>query len=213
MIGSALSYVALRLLGKGPYDGENTEMERAQKWILDHGGATAIPSWGKTYLSVLGVYEWSGCNPLTPEFWLFPSFSPTIQSFGSQLWDCALMTQAIMASNLTDEYGDTLKRAQFFIKESQIKENPAGDFKKMYRHFSKGAWTFSDQDQGWAVSDCTSEAMKCLLLLSQMPPDVAGEKVDVERLYEAVDILLTYIVLKVVVLLFGNQQFHSHILK
>ncbi|XP_058203413.1 dammarenediol II synthase-like [Rhododendron vialii] len=41
-----------------------------------------------------------------------------MQSFSSQLWDCALMTQAIMASNLTDEYGDTLKRAYFFIKES-----------------------------------------------------------------------------------------------
>ncbi|KAH7839805.1 hypothetical protein Vadar_009106 [Vaccinium darrowii] len=347
MLGSALSYVALRLLGKGPYDGENREMERGRKWILDHGGATGIPSWGKIYLSVLGVYEWSGCNPLPPEFWLFPSFFPfhpakmwcycrtaympmsylygrkyvgpitelvkslrqeihpqlyekidwnktrhncfkednyyphtfiqdllwdslnyvsepivnkwpfskirekalrktikdmrygaensryitigcvekslqmmswcaedpngdefkyhlarvpdylwlaedgmKMQTFGSQLWDCTLMTQAIMASNLMDEYGDTLKRANFFIKESQIKENPAGDFKKMYRHFTKGAWTFSDRDHGWVVSDCTAEAVKCLVLLSQMPPDVAGEKVDVERLYEAVDILL-----------------------
>ena len=50
MIGSALSYVALRLLGEGPDDGENGAM--TQKWILDNGGATGIPSWGKTYLSV-----------------------------------------------------------------------------------------------------------------------------------------------------------------
>ncbi|XP_058203430.1 dammarenediol II synthase-like [Rhododendron vialii] len=347
MIGTALNYISLRLLGKGKDDGENREMERARKWILDHGGATGIPSWGKVYLSVLGVYEWSGCNPLPPEFWLFPSFFPyhpakmwcyarttympmsylygrkyvgpitelvkslrqeihqqpyekidwnkarhscckedvyhphtiiqdllwdglhymsepimnkwpfskirekalrkvikhlqhgaettryitigciekslqmmcwwaedpngdefnyhlarvpdflwlaedgmKIQSFGSQLWDCTFLTQAIMASNLVDEYGDTLKRAQFYIKESQIKENPAGDFKKMYRHITKGGWTFSDQDQGWVLSDGTSEALKCLLLLSQMPPDVTGEKVDVERLYEAVDVLL-----------------------
>ncbi|XP_058203406.1 dammarenediol II synthase-like [Rhododendron vialii] len=349
MIGSTLSYVALRLLGKGPYDGENREVERARKWILDHGGAAAVPSWGKLYLSILGVYEWSGCNPVPPEFWLFPSFLPfhpakmwcytrttymamsylygrksvgpitelvkslrqemytqpyeeidwnktrhscckediyyphtfiqdllwdglhyvsepiinkwpfskirekalrkvvkhlrygaegsgyitlgaiekslemmcwwaedpngdefkyhlarvpdflwlaedgmKMQTFGSQLWDCSLLTQAIIASNLTDEYGDALKRAHFYIKESQIKENLPGDFKKMYRHFTKGAWTFSDQDQGWAVSDCTAEALKSLLLLSQMPPDVAGEKVDVERLYEAVDILLYF---------------------
>ncbi|KAH7839666.1 hypothetical protein Vadar_007066 [Vaccinium darrowii] len=362
MIGSALSYVALRLLGKGPYDGENREMERGRKWILDHGGATGIPSWGKTYLSVLGVYEWSGCNPLPPEFWLFPSFLPyhpakmwcycrttympmsylygrkyvgpitklvkslrreihprpyeeidwnkarhscckedvyyphtfiqdllwdslhyvsepivnkwpfskirekalrkiikylrygaettryitlgcvekslqmmcwwaedpkgdefkyhlarvpdylwlaedgmKIQSFGSQLWDCTLLTQAIMASNLTDEYGDTLKRAHFYIKESQvsfclpkeyeifsttdssyslsvnikIKENPAGDFKKMYRHFTKGAWTFSDQDQVSITTFANATG-------------VAGEKVDAERLYEAVDVLLYF---------------------
>ena len=52
MIGSALSYVALRLLGEGPDDGENGAMTRARKWILDNGGATGIPSWGKTYLSV-----------------------------------------------------------------------------------------------------------------------------------------------------------------
>ena len=51
MIGSALSYVALRLLGEGPDDG-NGAIDRGRKWILDHGGATGIPSWGKTYLSV-----------------------------------------------------------------------------------------------------------------------------------------------------------------
>jgi len=30
----------------------------------------------------------------------------------------------------------------------------------MYRHISKGAWSFSDQDNGWQVSDCTAEALK-----------------------------------------------------
>ncbi|KAA8519488.1 hypothetical protein F0562_013744 [Nyssa sinensis] len=347
MIGSALSYVALRLLGEGPDDGENNAVARARKWILDNGGATGIPSWGKTYLSVLGVYEWAGCNPLPPEFWLFPSVLPyhpakmwcycrttympmsylygkkyvgpitdlvkslrqeihptpydeinwnkarhdcckedlyyehsfiqdllwntlhyvsepvikywpfskirdracdkaikymrygaeesryitigcvekslqmmawyahdpncdefkyhlarvpdylwlaedgmKMQSFGSQIWDSTLATQALIASNLVDEYGDSLKKAHFYVKESQIKENPKGDFMAMYRHFTKGAWTFSDQDQGWVVSDCTAEALKCLLLLSQMPPEMAGEKADVQRLYEAVNVLL-----------------------
>nr|GMD06490.1 dammarenediol II synthase-like [Ipomoea batatas] len=75
MIGSGLNYVALRLLGEGPDDGDGA-IARGRKWILDHGGATQIPSWGKVYLSVLGVYEWDGCNPLPPEFWLFPSSFP-----------------------------------------------------------------------------------------------------------------------------------------
>ncbi|GFP81152.1 dammarenediol ii synthase [Phtheirospermum japonicum] len=346
MIGSALSYVTLRLMGEGPDDG-NGAVSRARKWILDHGGATGIPSWGKTYLSVLGVYDWDGCNPLPPEFWLFPSLFPyhpakmwcycrttympmsylygkkyhgpitdlvlslrqeihvkpydqidwnkarhdcckddlyyphtsvqdllwdtlnyltepvmrrwplnkirqkamdkainymrygaeesryitigcvekslqmmcwwahdpngdefkhhlarvpdylwlaedgmKMQSFGSQLWDSTLATQAVIATGMVEEYGDCLKKAHFYIKESQIKENPAGDFKGMYRHFTKGAWTFSDQDQGWVVSDCTAEALKCLLLLSQMPTEISGEKPDVERLYEAVNVLL-----------------------
>lgn len=36
------------------------------------GGATYITSWGKFWLSVLGVYSWDGQNPLPPEMWLLP---------------------------------------------------------------------------------------------------------------------------------------------
>ena len=42
----------------------------------------------------------------------------------------------------------------------KVKDNPSGDFKSMYRHISKGSWTFSDQDHGWQVSDCTAEGLK-----------------------------------------------------
>lgn len=52
MFGTVLDYVALRLLGEGPNDGSGA-VDRARKWILDHGGASSIPSWGKTYLSVI----------------------------------------------------------------------------------------------------------------------------------------------------------------
>ncbi|KAD7479020.1 hypothetical protein E3N88_02156 [Mikania micrantha] len=334
MMGSALNYVALRLLGEpSPLDiDEDSALARGRKWILDNGGATSIPSWGKVYLAVVGVYKWEGNNPLPPEFWLFPSFLPyhpakkwsycrtaympmsylygksyhglmaqllilligtnndvhncckiyttldhtiiqnllwdglhhftepivrkwpfnklrekglqrvlelmhygaeesrymaqgcalqimcfyaddpngihfkrhlaripdylwiaedgmKMQSFGSQLWDCTLITQSIMASNMVDEYGDSLKKAHFFLKESQAK-NLKGDFTKMCRQFTKGAWTFSDQDHGWVVSDCTAEALKCLLALSQMAQEIAGEKAEVERLYDAVNVLL-----------------------
>jgi cycloartenol synthase len=51
MFGSVLCYVTLRLLGEGPNDGEG-EMEKARDWILQHGGATYITSWGKMWLSV-----------------------------------------------------------------------------------------------------------------------------------------------------------------
>ncbi|KAI3824576.1 hypothetical protein L1987_06039 [Smallanthus sonchifolius] len=289
MFVTVLSYIALRLLGEEK-DDANVALTRARKWILDHGGATCIPSWGKLYLSVLGVYEWEGCNPIPPEFWIFPEslpFHPDLyyphsiiqdllwdglhylseplfkywpftklreralkrtieltrynaeesryitmasiekgfqmmcwwaenpngdefkhhlarvpdylwlaedgmksQTFGSQLWISALATQAIIASNMPHEYGDSLKKAHFYLKESQVTQNPTGDFNKMCRQFSKGAWTFSDQDHGWPVSDCTGEALKCLLLLSQMPDEISGEKVDKQRLYDAVNFLL-----------------------
>lgn len=40
--------------------------------IHSRGGATYITSWGKFWLSVLGVYSWDGQNPLPPEMWLLP---------------------------------------------------------------------------------------------------------------------------------------------
>lgn len=75
MFGSVLTYVTLRLLGEGAAGGDGA-MEKGRKWILDHGSATAITSWGKFWLSVLGVFDWSGNNPLPPEMWLLPYFLP-----------------------------------------------------------------------------------------------------------------------------------------
>ncbi|PIN01409.1 Oxidosqualene-lanosterol cyclase [Handroanthus impetiginosus] len=348
MFGSVLSYITLRLLGKGPEDGEDKAVARGRKWILDHGGAIGIPSWGKFWLTVLGVYEWDGCNPMPPEFWLLPNFSlihpgkmlcyarlvympmsylygkrfvgpltrlvqslrqeiytqpyheinwnkarntcakedlyyphpfvqdmlwgflyhftePVLkrwpfsklrekalriamehvhyedknsgyiciggvekvlcliacwvedpnseackwhvaripdylwvaedgmkmQSFGSQMWDVAFAIQAILSANLAKKYGPTLRKAHNFVKASQVRDNRTGDFHKMYRHTSKGSWTFSMRDHGWQVSDCTAEGLKVALLLSQMPPELVGEKIETERLYDAVNLILS----------------------
>ncbi|XP_075094977.1 lupeol synthase-like isoform X1 [Nicotiana tabacum] len=73
MFGTVFNYIALRLLGE---DGEDKALAKGRKWILDHGAAVATPSWGKFWLAVLGVYEWDGCNPMPPEFWLLPTLFP-----------------------------------------------------------------------------------------------------------------------------------------
>ncbi|KAH1045986.1 hypothetical protein J1N35_036770 [Gossypium stocksii] len=44
MFGTAMNYVTLRLLGK---EAEEEPVERGREWILCHGTATAISSWGK----------------------------------------------------------------------------------------------------------------------------------------------------------------------
>ncbi|KAH0982213.1 hypothetical protein GBA52_009390 [Prunus armeniaca] len=163
MFCTALSYICMRILGEGPDGGQDNACARARKWILDHGSVTHMPSWGKTWLS----------------------------SFGSQQWDTGFAIQALLASNLTDEIGPTLARGHDFIKKSQVKDNPSGDFKSMHRHISKGSWTFSDQDHGWQVSDCTAEGLKCCLLLSTMRPDIVGEKMEPQRLYDSVNVLLS----------------------
>ncbi|XP_048329372.2 lupeol synthase [Ziziphus jujuba] len=348
MFGTALSYICLRLLGEDPDGGEDMAMTKARNWILDRGGLIGIPSWGKFWVTVLGVYEWAGCNPLPPEFWLLPNISPVhpgkmlcycrlvympmsylygkrfvgpitdlilslrqelytgpydqinwnkgrntvakedlyyphplvqdmawgflhnvaepilqrwpfsllrekalekaiehvhyedvnsrylcigcvekvlcliacwvedpnseayklhlaripdyywlaedglkFQSFGCQMWDAAFAIQAIIACNLNEEYATMLRKAHDFAKASQVRDNPAGNFTKMYRHISKGAWTFSMQDHGWQVSDCTAEGLKATLLFSQISPDLVGEKMETERFYDAVNVILS----------------------
>ncbi|KAJ9549995.1 hypothetical protein OSB04_022538 [Centaurea solstitialis] len=348
MFGTTLSYICMRLLGEGADGGLNGACTKARKWILDHGGATGIPSWGKTWLSVLGVCEWAGNNPMPPEFWLLPSSLPMhpakmwcycrlvympmsylygkrfvgpitplvlqlrdelyaqpyneikwksirhlcakedlyyphpilqdvmwdslyifaeplltcwpfnklrekalkttmnhihyedensryitigavekalcmlacwvedpngvcfkkhlaripdyiwlaedgmkMQSFGSQEWDASFAIQALLATDLTHEIGPTLKKGHDFIKASQVKDNPSGDFKSMHRHISEGSWTFSDQDHGWQVSDCTAEGLKCCLLFSMIPAEIVGKKMEPKQLNNAVNVLLS----------------------
>ncbi|XP_065620783.1 beta-amyrin synthase [Quercus suber] len=299
MFCTILSYICMRILGEGPDGGQDNACARARKWILDRGGATHISSWGKSWLSILGVFEWAGANPMPPEFWLLPPYVPmypakmwiycrlvylpfsylygrrfvgpitpliiqlreelytqpysevnwakarhqcakvneitryiTIgvveksmcmlacwvedpdgdaykkhlarvkeyiwvaedgikaHSFGSQSWDAGFSIQALLASDLIDEIGPVLAKGHEFIKRSQVRNNPVGDFRKMHRHISKGSWTFSDQDHGLQVSDCTAECLKCCLLFSMMPPEIVGEKMEPECLFDAVNILL-----------------------
>ncbi|XP_022155639.1 beta-amyrin synthase [Momordica charantia] len=349
MFCTTLSYICMRILGEGPDGGLNNACARGRKWILDHGSVTYIPSWGKTWLSIFGVYDWAGSNPMPPEFWILPSFLPMhpakmwcycrmvympmsylygkrfvcqitplihelrqelhaqpfdkinwkktrhqcakedlyyphpliqdllwdglyicteplltrwplkklvrekalqatmkhihyedensryitigcvekvlcmlacwvedpngdyfkkhlaripdyiwvaedgmkMQSFGSQEWDTGFAIQALLAADMTDEIGPTLARGHDFIKKSQVKDNPSGDFKSMHRHISKGSWTFSDQDHGWQVSDCTAEGLKCCLLFSMMPPQIVGDKMEAQSLYDSVNVLLS----------------------
>jgi squalene/oxidosqualene cyclase-like protein len=73
MFGTALNYVACRLLGMDP---DEKITRAAREWIHAEGGAQSIPSWGKFWLATLGVYEWEGLNPLPPEMWLLPYWMP-----------------------------------------------------------------------------------------------------------------------------------------
>ncbi|KAF8400155.1 hypothetical protein HHK36_013451 [Tetracentron sinense] len=110
---------------------------------------------------------------------------------GSQLWDAAFSVQAILSTKLTNEYGLMIKKAHEFIKNTQVLANSSGDLSSWYRHICKGAWPFSTPDNGWAVSDCTAEGLKAALLLSQIPPDIVGEAIVEDRLYDAVNVILS----------------------
>jgi squalene/oxidosqualene cyclase-like protein len=73
VLGTALNYVALRLLGLNE---DAPSAARCRACLLALGGAEGIPTWGKFWLAVLGVYRWEGVNPLPPELWLLPRSLP-----------------------------------------------------------------------------------------------------------------------------------------
>jgi lanosterol synthase len=85
---TALAYVALRVLGLGKDD---PLVAPARRWLRAHDdhrcappaaqgrrarGVLAIPSWGKFWLAMLGLYEYSGVNPIPPELFLLPDSLP-----------------------------------------------------------------------------------------------------------------------------------------
>ncbi|KAH7521907.1 hypothetical protein FEM48_Zijuj07G0081700 [Ziziphus jujuba var. spinosa] len=76
MMCTVLNYLAMRILGEGPDGGLNSACSRARKWILDHGGAMYSACWGKTWMAILGVYDWEGSNPMPPEFWFHRTLVP-----------------------------------------------------------------------------------------------------------------------------------------
>ncbi|XP_044321562.1 achilleol B synthase isoform X5 [Triticum aestivum] len=110
---------------------------------------------------------------------------------GCHSWEIAFIIQAYCSTNLIGEFGPTIKKAHEFMKNSQVLSNHP-NYERYYRHRSKGSWTLSSVDNGWSVSDCTAEAVKALLLLSKISPDLVGDPIKQERLYDAIDCILSF---------------------
>jgi lanosterol synthase len=79
---TTLVYVALRLLGVPPGDPLTAG---ARTWLrAQPGGVTAVPSWGKFWLALLGLYGWAGVTPVLPELYALPARLP----FHPARWYC-----------------------------------------------------------------------------------------------------------------------------
>jgi lanosterol synthase len=79
---TALGYVALRLLGVGP-DDELTKP--AREWLrAEPGCIVSIPTWGKFWLSLIGLYGAEGVGALPPELFTLPKWLP----FHPHRWYC-----------------------------------------------------------------------------------------------------------------------------
>ncbi|KAF8850490.1 oxidosqualene:lanosterol cyclase-like protein [Acephala macrosclerotiorum] len=110
---------------------------------------------------------------------------------GVQCWDTSFLIQAVMDAGLAEDskWRPMLARALEFLEDQQMREN-VDDQAKCYRQQRKGGWAFSNKDQGYAVSDCISEALKAVLLLQRTPgyPTLLED----QRIFDAIDTLLTY---------------------
>ncbi|MEM8606036.1 MAG: prenyltransferase/squalene oxidase repeat-containing protein [Myxococcota bacterium] len=69
---TTLVYVAARLLG-APKD--TPWLAEAQR-LFSRERVESIPTWGKVWLALLGLYEWAGINPILPEVWALPKALP-----------------------------------------------------------------------------------------------------------------------------------------
>ena len=109
---------------------------------------------------------------------------------GVQTWDTSFVVQAVYEAGLATDpkWSAMLLKALEFLDDQQIRED-CREQETCYRQRRKGAWAFSTREQGYTVSDCTSEAMKAVLMLQSLPsfPKLVSD----ERIRDAVDTLLT----------------------
>jgi len=70
---TTLVYVASRMLG---LSSDAPMLAPARELLAREGGAVGIPSWGKFWLAMLGLFGWDGVNPVLPELWGMPRALP-----------------------------------------------------------------------------------------------------------------------------------------
>jgi len=108
---------------------------------------------------------------------------------GSQLWDTAFTLRAMLESDLGLLFPETLQKGVDFIDKMQIQaEHPS--HKEFFRHPMIGSWPFSTAEQGWPVSDCTSEGLSATLAVQKT--SLFKQDISDERLKSAIDIILSY---------------------
>ncbi len=109
---------------------------------------------------------------------------------GVQTWDTSFLIQAVVEAGLAQDpkWKPMLLKALEFLDDQQIRED-CEEQEICYRQRRKGAWAFSTREQGYTVSDCTSEALKAVILLQHTPgfPTLISDS----RLEDAIDTLLT----------------------
>lgn len=109
-------YVAARLCGLAA---EAPEAAAARLWMERHGDARLMAPWGKYLLALLGLSDYRGLLPVTPELWLLPRWFPL---HPGRLWNHSRMVYL----PLSYLYGRRLQRVPREDGESLRREIFAG---------------------------------------------------------------------------------------
>ena len=188
-----------------PYLRTNAIVERAEAWVyklvecenVNTDFATVAPVSGP--MAMLACYIHDGPDSYSVKrlrermhdfVWLKNEGMLINGTNGVQTWDTAFLIQAAVEAGFATEpqWKPLLTKALEFLDDQQIRDN-VPDQALCYRQQRKGAWAFSTREQGYTVSDTTSEALKSVILLQRTPG--YPELVSSERIRDAVDTLLT----------------------
>jgi len=100
-------------------------------------------------------------------------------------WDCGFYLQAIGKDASEPTLKPLALKTRKFLLENQVTRELKDPF-KYHRLPRAGGWTFSFQDNGWVVSDCTAEAIKALLETEGL----GDESVSDERINKAISFIM-----------------------
>ena len=87
---------------------------------------------------------------------------------GSQLWDTAFALQAVRMAGLSATHEKSTEMGKQYIFDAQVVTTPP-QLNRYNRDDPYGAYNFSTAEQGWQVSDCTAEGLRCGILFDCIP--------------------------------------------
>ncbi len=108
---------------------------------------------------------------------------------GSQLWDTAFASRAILESDLGTLFPSTIAKSYRFIELSQLRTEHS-THAEFFRHPMIGSWPFSTAEEGWPVADCTAEGLSAVLAIHHSA--LVKPAIDIMRIRQAVDVILSY---------------------
>ncbi|KAL8825788.1 MAG: hypothetical protein Q9170_007662 [Blastenia crenularia] len=200
---SGINYFLVKLWN--PYIRRNSMRQKAEAWAFEliqrEDENTDYANLGPVNgpMNFLACYIHDGPNSYSVErhrqrmhdfLWMKDEGMLMNGTNGVQTWDTAFLIQAVVEAGLAEDpkWRHMLTEALGFLDDQQIRED-CREQDVCYRQRRKGAWAFSTRDQGYTVSDCTSESLKSVILLQHLPnfPNLVSD----ERIKDAVDTLLT----------------------